>query len=227
MRSWSGIFVVLAAAFALSAERASAVEIEFGWSGTVAEVEAGLAAALPPGSGVTVGAPVFVRYTFESTTPDSDGLPMLGDYQNAVVRWSLQVGDYVFTQDAAPLINQILVLFEFGLVIYEAVDSVVASPPLPGQSNLESDVFFLSFNSGQLPSDDLPLSQLDLDPTDTGWDTAAAGILDGMGTILIDVDLDAIDLPEPGLGLQLAVGVAFLAGVGRRRTIMTWASRSA
>lgn len=218
MRSWSGFFVVLAAAFALSAERASAVEIEFGWSGTVAEVEAGLAAALPPGSGVTVGAPVFVRYTFESTTPDSHELPMLGDYQDAVVSWSLQVGDYVFTQDGALSTNQIVVLFEFGLVIYEAVDSVVASPPLPGQSNLESDVFFLSFNSSQLLNDDLPLSQLDLDPTDIGWDTAAAGILDGMGTILIDVDLDAIDLPEPGLGLQLAVGVAFLAGVGRRRT---------
>jgi choice-of-anchor B domain-containing protein len=29
--------------------------------------------------------------------------------------------------------------------------------------------------------------------------------------------VDATDLPEPGLGLQLAVGIAFLFGVGRRR----------
>jgi hypothetical protein len=29
--------------------------------------------------------------------------------------------------------------------------------------------------------------------------------------------LDATDLPEPTLGLQLAVGIAFLAGIGRRR----------
>ena len=30
--------------------------------------------------------------------------------------------------------------------------------------------------------------------------------------------VDATDLPEPSLGLQLAVGLAFLFGVGRRRT---------
>ncbi len=29
--------------------------------------------------------------------------------------------------------------------------------------------------------------------------------------------MDATDLPEPGLGLQLAVGLAFLFGFGRRR----------
>jgi hypothetical protein len=33
----------------------------------------------------------------------------------------------------------------------------------------------------------------------------------------VDDELNMLELPEPGLGLQLALGVAFLVGVGRRR----------
>lgn len=192
MRSWTRFYCVLGAVLALPFESASAAEIEFGWSGTVINVEAGFAAALPPGSGVTVGAPVFVKYVFESTTPDIDISGTLGDYPNALVSWSLQVGDFIFTQDAGGATNEIDVVLQMGLVIYEAIESVVASPPIPGQTNLESDVFFLSLTSGQLPNDSLPLVQSELDPTDPGWDIASTGILDGAGTLLIEADLDAI-----------------------------------
>jgi hypothetical protein len=47
-----------------------------------------------------------------------------------------------------------------------------------------------------------------------GLGTARSG---SAGPFGVD-DLDGLDLPEPGFGLQLAVGLAFLATLGRRRT---------
>ena len=236
MRSWARFHCVLGVVLAQSVESASAAEIEFGWSGTVTTIEAGFAAALPPGSGITVGAPVFVKYVFESTTPDLEASGTVGDYQNALVSWSLQVGDYTFTQDAGGATNEIDVVLQLGLNIYEAIESVVASPPIPGQSNLESDVFFLSLASGQLANDSLPLSQSELDPTDAGWDIAATGILAATGTLLFDVDLDAIctgacqppfAVPVPsGVGRGLVVALCALGWLAAGRPAAPGRSRA-
>ncbi len=111
-----------------------AAEIEFGYKGTVTAVDASFAASLPPGSGVLVGAPIWVTYSFESTTSDSDPGSSLGSYVNTIQSWTLYVGDYTFTHDAAGATNEISVLFEFGAAIYESVDSVLATPSIPGQS---------------------------------------------------------------------------------------------
>lgn len=164
---------------------AGAAEIEFGYRGTVTAVDASFAASLPPGSGIHVGAPIWVTYTFESTTPDSDPDPALGSYAGAIQDWTLYVGDYTFTHDPGGSVNEISVLFEFAVTIYESVDSVLATPSIPGQSSLESDVLFVGLEP--LADDSLPTTQPD--PQDPDWGQSDAGLFDGAGTTLIDIDL--------------------------------------
>jgi hypothetical protein len=163
-------------------------EIEFGYKGTVTAVDAGFVASLPAGSGVEVGAPIWVTYSFESTTPDADPDGSLGSYPGTIQSWTLYVGDYTFTHDPGGSVNEISVLFEFAITIYESVDSVLATPPIPGQSSLESDVLFVGLSP--LADDSLPLTQPD--PQDPDWGQSDAGLFDGAGTTLIDIDLTEI-----------------------------------
>lgn len=206
-----------------------AAEIEFGYKGTVTVVDASFAASLPPGSGVVVGAPIWVTYSFESTTPDSDPDSSLGSYVDAIQSWTLYVGDYTFTHDPGGAVNEISVLFEFGATIYESVDGVQATPSIPGQSSLESDVLFVGLLS-PLADDSLPVTQPD--PASPDWGQADAGLFDGAGTTLIDIDLTEIcsspcaptaqSVPLGGSGvlalMLLLSGAAGCGGFRRTRT---------
>ncbi len=87
---WLGAALCGVAVAAMAPRAGWAAEIEFGWSGTVSSVDPGLAAALPPGSGIEPGATAFVAFVFESTTPDADPLPTTGDYQGALLSWTLR-----------------------------------------------------------------------------------------------------------------------------------------
>jgi hypothetical protein len=215
-------------ALLLTAESASAAEIEFGWSGTVSSLDPALAAVLPPGSGVLPGANGWVRYVFESTTADADpGDPDTGAYPGALRSWSLQVGSYLFRFDAGGSVNTIDVLIDPFLTLYEATASVTATPPLSGFPALNSDVLFLSLQSDALPDDSLLLSPPD--PTDPKWDIPAAAIIDpATATTLIDIDLTAIctgacqpgppspPVPMPVPGAAIAVLGAGLVLCGSR-----------
>ena len=208
---------------------AAAAQVEFGWSGTVTSVNPAFAAALPPGSGISVGTPAWVVYVFESTTPDlSPGDPMLGDYQGALASYRLQVGSLVFSRTPGSPPNEIVVLPQTGLESYQALSAVDASQPIAGFSVLDSDVFFISqMGGGILAGDSLPVTPLD----PLAWDVATTGLTDGASTTLLDIELGAICLgacqpsapPSPvplGLGSGLAAMLA-VAGSG----CLTWRRR--
>ena len=209
----------------LVAGPSTAAEVEFGWTGTVTSVDPGLAAALPPGSGIQAGATAWGSYRFESTTPDANPVdPTDGDYQGALVGWTLQVGTYLFTHGPAGPTNEIGVFLDPLLTTYGPIDSVIATPALPGAPTLEADVFFLSLTGGQLPDDSLLLSPPD--PAD--WDVASAGVFEvGVGQ-LIDIDLDATCLgpcavPVPVLpwaagGLAVSLLLGAVGGLISSRT---------
>jgi hypothetical protein len=169
---------------ALSAA-AHASEVEFGWTGTVVAVDPVLAASLPAHSGVQAGAPVWGRYVFESTTADTNASPTEGQYPGAIVDWQVHIGIYTFTHLGTGL-DGIDVIHDPFFVLYQAVDSVLPSPLLPGLTALDADVFLSSFRPTALPSDALPLSP----PNLTLWDDESAGIfLPGSHQPLIDVQL--------------------------------------
>jgi hypothetical protein len=212
-----------------------AAEIEFGWQGTVTAVDASLAAALPPGSGIEVGADAWVKYVFESTTPDADSDPTVGDYQGALVSWTTRVGGYTFRHDPAGSKNAIgIAIIDdfFGpTTLYEPVDSVISTPPLPGSPTPFGEVFFIDYSANKLPDDSLPTA-----PLEPGtWDESATGIFDAGCTgcdPLIDINLTAVCLgscqpslqpPDVPLGaagglsaLLLLSGAGYLRSRGRR-----------
>jgi len=207
---------------------AAAAQVEFGWSGTVTSVNPAFAAALPPGSGISVGAQAWVVYVFESTTPDaSPGDPMLGDYQGALVSYRLQVGGLVFSRAPGTLPNEIVVVPQTGFESYQALSAVDASQPIPGFSVLDSDVFFISqMGGGILTGDSLPLTPFD----PLAWDLATTGLTDGASTTLLDVELGAVCLgvcqpstpPSPvplgwGSGLAAVLAAAGSGCLGWRR----------
>jgi hypothetical protein len=200
-----------------------ALGIEVGWYGTVSSVAPGLAAVLPPASGIEPGAEVYVGFVFETTTPDVNADPTRGDYEGAVVSWTMQIGSVVFTAAPAAPLDRIEVLLAPMLTIYWPTTSVVATTALAGLSAVESDVFFRTLQPNALPSDALPLFPLE----PTNWDVAVAGIIDATtGEILIDIDLTdtcvgscavvipAVPVPAwatAGLGLLLLLcGSAYL-----------------
>jgi hypothetical protein len=227
---WVAVLCAFAAVALAGSAPAPAAEIEFGWSGTVTVVDPSLAAALPPDSGIAPGGNAWVAFVFESTTPDANPDPSRGDYPGALVSWTLQVGNFVFTRDASGPTNQIEILRDPLVTLYEPASSVVATPLIPGFSNVESDVLFLSFQESALPNDALPLSPLD--PAD--WDDSIAGILDpATGDPLIDIELTAIctgacqpPLPNPvpmlgPLGRSVAAIGLLLTGAALLSAIRT------
>ena len=168
---------------------ALAAEVEFGWTGSVATVDPSFAAALPPDSGLAPGATVWVSYVFDDTVPDANpGDATVGEYPNALVAYTLQVGNLVFRHTPGGSPNTIGVYPQAGFESYQALNSVTASPAVPGYANLDSDVFFGSQQSGLLPDDSLPLSPLD----PPQWEIATTGLTDGGSTTLFDADLTSI-----------------------------------
>lgn len=199
-----------------------AQQVEFGWIGTVVAVDPALAAALPAGSGIEVGARASGSYRFESGTPDASPVdPRAGEYPGAVVGWTATVGAYTFSHDPAGA-SEIDVLLDLDLTIYQVLDDVLAAPGLPGAPTLESDVFYLSVIPNHLPSDALPLTPLD--PAD--WDIAAVGLFDASvqpRVQLIDIDLSATCLgPCPAVPVfpmrwgGHVVAILLLSAVGWR-----------
>lgn len=213
----------IALALATAAGPGRAAEVEFGWTGTVTAVDPTLAAALPPGSGIEVGADIWVNYVFESTTSDGNSDPTVGEYPGALLNWNVYIGNYWFRHDASGSTNIIGILLlndPYGgdVTVYEPVDSVISRPPLPGLPTLESDVFFLHYTSDKLPNDNLPLTPL----VPSSWDQAYGGIFDASGpTKVIDFDLVAVCTgscqpaqPVPlGAGAALS-GTLLLSGAG-------------
>jgi len=172
---------------------AAAAVLEFGWSGTVTDIDPTLAAALPPNTELQLGAPAFVHMKFESATQDTlPGDPQEADYQGAITEFVLVAGEFVFRQQVSPAENTILLLVQPGFAIYEPVTTVDAAPALPGNPLIDGDVFFVS-STNPLPDDSLPLVSPDPDPLAVPkWDSANAGILDDYGNVLIDLTLTEI-----------------------------------
>lgn len=194
---------------------AAAEIIEFAWSGTVSSVDPDFAAALPAGSGVALGAEAFVRVEFESTTPDQDPSESTGDYIGAITSFALRAGSLVFTQQVAAPSNSIVVFSDPLFGFYEPLTTVDPSTPIAGFPELTGDVFFVPLSTQQIPDDSLLLTI----PDPVEWRTAASGVLDSTGAVLLDVKLDAIALPEPDPRLSLIVGSALLAAVNRCRRL--------
>lgn len=192
---------------------------EFGWYGTVRQIAPDFASALPPEANVAVAHPAFVRYAFETTTPDQDPTPTGGNYVGALTSFTIRIGDYGFTQRVAGPSNAIMVLADSFFRFYEAVTSVDPPSPIPGHPDLRGDVLFEPRTPSQIPSGDLILTVPDPDD----WSTASSAFLSPIGEVLLEVDLVAIcigtcqPVPEPASGLAWAVGLVSLAGWGRRR----------
>jgi hypothetical protein len=203
---------------AVLAGNAHAETLEFGWSGTVSAVDPAFAAALPAGSGITLGSPAFVRFHFESTTPDQDPSTTAGDYAGALTSFRLQVGSLEFTQQLEAPSNSIVVVSDPLFAFYEPQTSIDPSSPISGFPDLRGDVLFIPNTVEQIPDDSLFLTP----PDPPLWSTASSAVLDPGGAVLLDVQLDAIcvgacqppDLgaPVPALG---GYGLALLAaGIG-------------
>ena len=183
-------FATLAAAICtvlVVAGAGSAAIVETGYTGSIDEIDATLAAALPPGSAIYVGAPVIVNYAYESTTPDTDPDPTSGIYTGAITSFTFYIGTQVFEHEVGGPVNEIDVLFDSLLNIYQPVDSVVASPPLPIAATLEGDVIFFAANESPLTDDSLIPPPA---PGDPGWASAEAAITDDMSNLLINVVLE-------------------------------------
>jgi hypothetical protein len=167
---------------------ASAEVLEFGWSGTVSSLDPSFVAALPAGSGVTLGSQAWARFEFESTTPDSDPSLSTGDYVGALISFRLRVGSIEFTQQTENPSNSIIVFSDPLFGFYEPQTTADASSPIQGFPDLKADVLFIPVSPTQIPDDSLVLTIPD--PVD--WSTASSAVLDPNGAVLLDVQLEAI-----------------------------------
>jgi hypothetical protein len=188
--AWSRpLACALALGLASATWTAAAAEVEFGWTGTIVAVDPGLAASLPALGGIDVGASVSGSYTFESTTADAEPSPTEGQYPGAIVSWRMQLGIYSVDRDPTGPLNGIDVVRDLYFSLYQALDSVAATPPFPGFAGLDAEVFLLSIRPPGLTTDDLPLSPPDL----ALWDQKSAGLFPrGSTTLLIDIRLTAL-----------------------------------
>jgi len=194
--------------------------LEFGWSGTVLSVDPAFASELPVNSGIGPGSSAFVRFEFESTTPDQDPSLSTGDYVGSITSFTLQIGSFAFTQQTGAALNSIIVFSDAVFGFYEPQTSVAPSTPIAGFADLRSDVFFTPFTPSQILDDSLFLAIPD--PPD--WSTAVSGVLDPTGSVLVEVRLDAICVdacqpPDPtavptlhGIGLVTIVGAMLVVG---------------
>jgi hypothetical protein len=192
---------------------------EFGWYGTVGQMDPAFASALPPGANIAVGSPAFVRYEFETTTPDLDLTPTAGDYVGALTSFTTRIGSFAFTQRIGGPANSIVTLADSLFRFYESVTSVDPSLSIPTYPDLRGDVLFEPITPVQIPNDDLLLTVPDPD----AWSTASSGVLGPTGTVLLDIDLVAIcvgscqPVPEPTSPLAVTSGALMTIGLARRR----------
>jgi len=185
----SGVAGLVLAIGIAAAASSPASPVQFGWTGTIAAVDPGLAAVLPAHSGIQVGARVWGWYVFESTTQDALASTTEGHYAEALLDWKMQLGIYAISHLSGGPTNAIDVVRDPFFAFYEAVDSVSAAPLLPGLTALKADLFLSSFIPGVLASDALPLTP----PNLMFWDTKSAGIFQpGSGAPLIDIRLTAL-----------------------------------
>jgi hypothetical protein len=202
----------------LLATSAQAEIREFGWYGTVRQIDPAFAASLPAGSNVVVGSPALVRYEFETTTTDQDPTTNGGNYVGALTSFSIRIGTLGFTRRLGGASNSISILADSFFRFYEAVTTVDPSSPIANIPELRGDVFFEPQLPTQIASDDLLLTVPDPD----AWSTAASGLLNPTGAALLDIDLLAVcvgtcqSVPEPDLGLAFGSGILLIAGFGRR-----------
>ena len=188
---------------------------EFGWYGTVGRIDPAFAGALPLGSNIAVGSPAFVRFEFETTTPDRDPTPNGGDYTGALTSFTTRIGSFTFAKRVGGPANSIVILSDAFFRFYEPLTSVDPSSPIPTYPDLRGDVLFEPNTPVQLSNDDLLVTVPDPDV----WRTASSGVLGPSGTVLLDIDLVAIcvgscqPVPEPASALMVAIGALLLVGV--------------
>jgi hypothetical protein len=177
----SAVFLTLC--LALCDEAAHAAVLQFGWT-----VDPIFAAALPAGSNVAVGSQVFVRYTFESTTPDQNPATSTGDYAGALTSFTVQFDTLAFTQQVGGATNTINVLSDAIFGFYEPVTTVDPSQSLPGFPSLRADVLFIPAVPAQLSSDAMLLTV----PDPAQWADASSAILDPVGNVLLEARLETV-----------------------------------
>ncbi len=211
----------LVAAWMLAlASSASAAVVQVGYEGVVQEVNPALAALLPPGTPVVLDAPVVVNFDFESTTPDTDPDNGSGVYTGAITNFTIAIGGQIFSHRVAGPKNEIDILIDPLLTIYQPVDSVVGVPELPGYPVLEADVIFIAAQASPLADDSLPL--VAPDPVDPDWPTSEAALYDDMNMLLIDINLTSkcagacpiVGVPVPVGGAPVLIGALAAAGFG-------------
>lgn len=173
---------------ALLANAADASVVSFGWSGSVKSITPAFAAALPPGSGLVVGAPAYVRYDFESTTVDQNAATSTGNFAGALRSFTLQTSSFAFTQHTGGPVNTINVFEDPLFGFYEPVTTVDPSSPLATFPSLRGEVLFIPTTPSQIPSDALLLTI----PDPTQWATASSAILDPNGSVVLELDLGAV-----------------------------------
>jgi hypothetical protein len=146
---------------------AMALDVTFGFTGVVTEVDAALATEF------SVGEPVVGSYTFESTTADSNpGDPTLGIYDNAISLFTATFGgDYTVTQGFDSGIS-----IADGLPDNDVYQVFLEDPVAPTVAGLNLGALFIGLadtDSVVFASDALPLTP----PNLFAFDVESSGML--------------------------------------------------
>jgi len=125
--------------------------IEFTFNGIVNSINDPLGNRPPPWNGVNVGDPWTLTYRFESTTPDSDPSPTLGEYA-AIDSYSLTIGSAIDTRLILPTSTFIRVFDGEPAGLDQYMAAVI--------NEIELTSWFMQLvtaNESEFPTDALPL----------------------------------------------------------------------
>lgn len=206
------------AALLLAAAPALAVPITLSFEGYVSLVDdAGYDPAFFTSNGVDIGSAVSGSYTFESTGPDWNPDPNSGHYP--FESGTLQIGTFSTALQLHAL-TTIIVANLPHLDTYAVLGADMATVPAGidfGSFSIElRDPNATAFDSDALPTTALDLSQFDASGSPFRTWALAALYLDGPGFVSIEIELTAINNPEPGTGLMLGLGLILLGQHARR-----------